>query len=79
MGFDAITAWSIQLESSHRAGSNGIEHIAIEPKLKNPRPLSLSPHHFDFGGGNAWLEESAFSVQRTTADTNVAVIGVVVR
>jgi hypothetical protein len=35
MGFDAITAWSIPLESSHRAGSNGIEHVAIGPKLKN--------------------------------------------
>ena len=33
----------------------------------------------DFGGGNAWLEEGVFPLQRTTVDTNVAVIGKVVR
>ena len=79
MGFGAITECSIPLESSHRAGSNGVEHVAIAPKLKHPRPTKPFPYHFDFGGGNAWLEESAFPVQRTTVDTNVAVIGVVVR
>jgi len=79
MGSGAITECSIPLESSHRAVSNGVEHVAIAPKPKNPRPTKPFPYHFDFRGGNAWLEESAFPVQRTTVDTNVAVIGVVVR
>src|SRR3978361_545550 len=50
MGFDAITAWSIPLESSHRAGSNGVEHVAIAPKPKNPRPTKPFPHHFHIWG-----------------------------
>jgi hypothetical protein len=32
-----------------------------------------------FGGGNAQLEESVFPALQTMADTNVAVIGEVVR
>jgi hypothetical protein len=52
MGFGAITARSIPLESSHRAGSNGIEHDAIAPKLKNPRPTILSPTISIFGGSS---------------------------
>jgi len=32
----------------------------------------------DFRGGDAWVEEGVFPVQRTTADTKVAVSGDVV-
>src|SRR5712671_3532849 len=50
MGFGAITACSIPLESSHRAGSNGIEHVAITRKSKNPRPTKTFPNHFHIWG-----------------------------
>jgi hypothetical protein len=52
MGFGAITARSIPLESSHRAGFNGIEHVLIAPKLKNPRPTILSPNISIFAGSS---------------------------
>jgi hypothetical protein len=43
MGFSLITACSILLEFSHRASSNGIEYIAIAPKLNILHPTKPFP------------------------------------
>jgi hypothetical protein len=52
MGFGAIIVCSIPLESSHRAGSNGIEHDPIAPKLKNLCPIKPFPTISIFGGSS---------------------------
>jgi hypothetical protein len=54
MGFGAITACFIPLVSSHRAGSNGTEHVAIAPKPKNPCPMKPFPP-FPYLGVASWV------------------------
>jgi hypothetical protein len=46
MGFGIITAWSIPLGLSHRAGTSGIDHVVIPPKLKNPSSINPFLHYF---------------------------------
>jgi hypothetical protein len=50
MDFGDVTACSIPLESTYRAGSNCIELVAIAPKLKNPCPTKPFTHYFYIGG-----------------------------
>jgi hypothetical protein len=52
MGFGTIPACSIPFVSSHRAGSNGIEHVAIAPKPKNPCPIKTLPTISIFAGSS---------------------------